>query len=158
MSMAEWPEGPLLLGVGWDFPERLVRTAADLAAALGQHLVCAFVDPASYLTEWEPDGTRTAHSLDPAINDEAAFPSGDLLRSLEAVLGEPGEAWSFRVLNGDVAKSLERLAESTGASLLVVGADRPGALAWVDRLLEGSVWGNLTSGGRLPVMVVPEER
>lgn len=156
--MTEWPEGPLLLGVGWEFPERLVRTAADLAAALGQHLVCAFVDPASYLTEWEPDGTRTAHSLDPVTNDEAAFPSGDLLRSLEAVLGEPGEAWSFRVLNGDVAKSLERLAESTGASLLVVGADRPGALAWVDRLLEGSVWGNLTSGGRLPVMVVPEER
>ena len=156
--MTEWPEGPLLLGVGWDFPERLVRTAADLAAALGQHLVCAFVDPASYLTEWEPDGTRTAHSLDPVTNDEAAFPSGDLLRSLEAVLGEPGEAWSFRVLNGDVAKSLERLAESTGASLLVVGADRRGALAWVDRLLEGSVWGNLTSGGRLPVMVVPEER
>lgn len=156
--MTEWPEGPLLLGVGWDFPERLVCTAADLAAALGQHLVCAFVDPASYLTEWEPDGTRTAHSLDPVTNDEAAFPSGDLLRSLEAVLGEPGEAWSFRVLNGDVAKSLERLAESTGASLLVVGADRPGALAWVDRLLEGSVWGNLTSGGRLPVMVVPEER
>jgi nucleotide-binding universal stress UspA family protein len=155
--MAEWPEGPLLLGVGWDFPERLVRTAADLAAALGQHLVCAFVDPASYLTEWEPDGTRTAHSLDPVINDEAAFPSGDLLRSLEAVLGEPGEAWSFRVLNGDVAKSLERLAESTGASLLIVGADRLGALAWVDRLLEGSVWGNLTSRGRLPVMVVPEE-
>lgn len=155
--MEEWPEGPLLLGVGWDFPERLVRTAADLAAALGQHLVCAFVDPASYLTEWEPDGTRTAHSLDPVINDEAAFPSGDLLRRLEAVLGKPGEAWSFRVLNGDVAKSLVRLAESTGASLLIVGADRPGALAWVDRLLEGSVWGSLTSGGRLPVMVVPEE-
>lgn len=155
--MEEWQEGPLLLGVGWDFSERLVRTAADLADALGQHLVCAFVDPASYLTEWEPDGTRTAHSLDPVINDEAAFPSGELLDGLEAVLGKPGEAWSFRVLNGDVAKSLKRLAESTGASLLIVGADRPGALAWVDRLLEGSVWGNLTSGGRLPVMVVPEE-
>ena len=155
--MEEWREGPLLLGVGWDFSERLVRTAADLADALGQHLVCAFVDPASYLTEWEPDGTRTAHSLDPVINDEAAFPSGELLDGLESILGEPGEAWSFRVLNGDVAKSLKRLAESTGASLLIVGADRPGALAWVDRLLEGSVWGNLTSGGRLPVMVVPEE-
>jgi nucleotide-binding universal stress UspA family protein len=157
MFMEEWLEGPLLLGVGWDFSERLVRTAADLADALGQHLVCAFVDPASYLTEWEPDGTRTAHSLDPVINDEAAFPSGELLDGLESILGEPGEAWSFRVLNGDVAKSLKRLAESTGASLLIVGADRPGALAWVDRLLEGSVWGNLTSGGRLPVMVVPEE-
>ena len=155
--MEEWLEGPLLLGVGWDFSERLVRTAADLADALGQHLVCAFVDPASYLTEWEPDGTRTAHSLDPVINDEAAFPSGELLDGLESILGEPGEAWSFRVLNGDVAKSLKRLAESTGSSLLIVGADRPGALAWVDRLLEGSVWGSLTSGGRLPVMVVPEE-
>lgn len=153
----EWPEGPLVVGVGWEFTEHLVRTAAELAASLGQHLVCAFVDPASYLTEWEPDGTRTALSLDPVINEEADFPSGEVLQGLEALLGEPGETWSFRVLNGDVANALCRLAESTGASLLVVGAGRPGASGWMDRLLQGSVWGNLTNGGRLPVLVVPEE-
>ena len=127
----------LVLGVDWDFPEHLVRTAAGLAGALEQHLVCAFVDPAT--------------------NEEAVFPSGELLRGLEAILGKPGDSWSFRVLNGDVPKALGRLAESTGASLVIVGADRPGAAAWVDRLLSGSVWGTLASRGQWPVLIVPDQ-
>ena len=155
MADEGWPDGPIVLGVGWRFSEHLVRTAADLAGALGLHLVCAFVDPASYLTEWEPDGTRAALSLDPVINEEADFPAGQLLRSLEAVLGRPGETWSFRVLNGDVAKALARLAESVGASLLIVGAGRPGVLAWVDRLLEGSVSASLIGCQDRPVLIIP---
>jgi nucleotide-binding universal stress UspA family protein len=153
-----WPDGPIVLGVGWKFSEHLIRTAAGLAAALGQHLVCAFVDPASYLTEWEPDGQRTALSLDPIVNEEADFPSRQLQRNLEAGLGKPGERWSFRVLNGDVSKALSRLAENTDASLLVVGADRPGSLAWVDRLLEGSVSASLSHSQHRPVLVVPDNR
>lgn len=149
-------DGPIVLGVGWNFSEHLIRTAAELAAALGQHLVCAFVDPASYLTEWDPDGQRTAVSLDPTVNEESDFPSGQLLRRLESVLGQPGETWSFRVLNGDVSRALRRLAESTGASLLVVGADRPGSLAWVDRLFEGSVSASLIHRQQRPVLIVPD--
>ncbi|MFJ5698490.1 universal stress protein [Arthrobacter sp. NPDC093139] len=145
-----------MLGVDWNFSEDLVRTAADLAAALGRHLVCAFVDPASYLTEWDPSGERTARSLDPVINEEADFPSGELLLGLTSILGEPGESWSFRVLNGDVPTALGRLAESTGASLIIVGAGRPGAAAWVDRLLAGSVSGTLISRGQVPVLIVPD--
>ncbi|MDQ0075636.1 nucleotide-binding universal stress UspA family protein [Arthrobacter oryzae] len=136
----------------------MVRTAAELADALGAHLVCAFVDPASYLTEWEPEGQRAALSLEPIINEEADFPSQELQRKLEAILGQPGETWSFRVLNGDVSKALSRLAESTSASLLVVGAGRPGSLAWVDRLLEGSVSASLMHSQQRPVLVVPSNR
>ena len=158
MPDEEWPAGPIVLGVGWRFSEHLIRTASGLATALGQHLVCAFVDPASYLTEWEPEGQRTALSLDPIVNEEAEFPSGQLQRNLEAVLGQPGETWSFRVLNGDVSKALIRLAENTDASLLVVGADRPGSLAWADRLLEGSVSASLIHNQHRPVLVVPDNR
>lgn len=150
-----WPDGPLVLGVTWQPSVRLVRGSAGLAAGLGLHLVCAFVDPASYLTEWDPVGSRTAVSLDPAPNDEAQFPSGHVLRSLEAVLGPPGAQWSFRVLNGDVSKALGRLAESTGASLLIVGGPRAGVLARMDRLLEGSVSLSLTRTQPRPVLVVP---
>ncbi|WP_427006961.1 universal stress protein [Pseudarthrobacter sp. H2] len=150
-----WPDGPIVLGVGWKCSEHLIRTAAGLASALGQHLVCAFVDPASYLTEWEPEGRRTALSLDPMVNEEADFPSRQLQRNLESVLGEPGEAWSFRVLNGDVSKALSRLAENTDASLLVVGAGWPGSLAWADRLLEGSVSASLIRLKKWPVLIVP---
>lgn len=154
----EWPDGPIVLGVGWSYSDHLVRTAATLASELGQHLVCAFVDPASYLTEWEPEGRRTALSLDPAINDEADFPSTQLQRKLGCLLGQPGDTWSFRVLNGDVAKALSRLAENTGASLIIVGADRTGSLAWLDRALEGSVSASLTRLQRRPVLIVPERR
>ncbi|WP_307047740.1 universal stress protein [Arthrobacter oryzae] len=147
-----------MLGVGWKFSAFVVRTAAELADALGAHLVCAFVDPASYLTEWEPEGQRAALSLEPIINEEADFPSQELQRKLEAILGQPGETWSFRVLNGDVSKALSRLAESTSASLLVVGAGRPGSLAWVDRLLEGSVSASLMHSQQRPVLVVPSNR
>lgn len=144
-----------MLGVGWGFPEHLVRTAADLATALGQHLVCAFVDPASYLTEWEPEDARTAHSLDPAVNEEAEFPSEHLQQRLAALLGQPGESWSFRVLNGDVARALARLADSIGAPLVIVGAGRSGALAWIDRQLEGPVAGALINHGARPVLIIP---
>lgn len=155
MAAEGWPEGPIVLGVDWRFSEHLVRTAADLADDLGQHLVCAFVDPASYLTEWEADGQRTALSLDPVINEEAEFPSGQLLRRLESLLGDPGERWSFRVLNGDVAKALARLAESTDASLLIVGGAKPGIRSLLDRILEGSVSAALMGSQNRPVLIVP---
>jgi nucleotide-binding universal stress UspA family protein len=156
MSDERWPDGPIVLGVGWEVSERLARTAAGLAAGLGLHLVCAFVDPASYLTEWGPGGSRTASSLDPAPSEEAHFPSGEVLQSLAAILGPPGAEWSFRVLNGDVAQALGRLADSAGAALLIVGGPRAGVLARIDRLLEGSVSASLTCTQNRPVLIVPD--
>lgn len=151
-----WPDGPVVLGVGWDFSLRLVRMAAGLAVDLGRHLVCAYVDPAGYLAEWEPSATRAASTLDPAPNDEAHFPSGQVLRRLEDVLGPPGDEWTFRVLNGDVAQALIRLSDSADASFVVVGGQRPGVLAGMDRILGGSVSGVLTRSCRRPVLIVPD--
>lgn len=156
MPGEEWPEGPVILGTAWDASAHLIRTAAGLAAALGEHLICAFVDPASYLTEWAPRQQVTALSLDPSINEEALFPSEHMQRRLEAILGKPGDSWSFRVLNGDVTKALNRLAENTNATMLIVGAGRPGTLAWLDRTLEGSVPISLIRQHRRPVLVVRE--
>lgn len=150
-----WQGGPVVLGTAWDFPEHLARTAAGLAAGLGLHLVCAFVDPASYLTEWEPAESRTAASLDPAVNPEAAFPAQHVLARLESILGPPGRDWSFRVLNGDVAQALARMATNADAPLLIVGGPRPGSVARVGRLLEGSVSSALIRAQTAPVLVVP---
>lgn len=151
----EWPAGPVVLGVGWEPSGYVIRAGASLAARLDAHLICAFVDPASYLTEWEPPGSRTSASLDPAVNSEADYPSGHVREGLQAILGPPGEEWSFRVLNGAVAQALGRLAESTDASLLIVGADRPGRLAAMERILEGSVSAELASLQPRPVLVIP---
>ena len=155
MSADEWPAGPVVLGVGWDFSDHAVRMAASLAAGLDLHLVCAFVDPASYLTEWAPVAAQPAVSLDPVADEEAAYPAAQLLQRLQAILGPPGAEWSFRVLNGDVAVALTRLADSVGASAVVVGGQRPGVRAWLDRHLEGSVSAQLTRDPQRPVLVIP---
>ena len=151
----EWSDGPLVLGVPWEFDERLVRAAAGLAVILRAHLICAFVDPASYLTEWEPAGSRAGASLDPAPNAEAEFPARQMLDGLVDILGPPGGAWSFRVLNGEVAQALGRLAQSADAAALIVGGQRPGRIAQMGRLLEGSVSVSLTRLQARPVLIVP---
>lgn len=150
-----WSDGPLVLGVPWEFDGQLVRSAAGLAAIMAKHLICAFVDPASYLTEWEPAGSREGTSLDPVHNVDAEFPARQMLAGLVDLLGQPGGAWSFRVLNGEVAQALVRLAESTDAAALIVGGQRPGRVARMGRLLEGSVSVSLTRLQARPVLIVP---
>ena len=151
-----WTDGPLILGVPWEPPRRLIAGAAGLAHGLGVHLICAFVDPSGYLAEFEPARSRTASSIDPNTNSEALFPAADVRSSIEAVLGAPGETWSLRVLNGSVPDALARLADSTGASAIVVGGPRHGARARFNRMLEQSVSARLMGVQRRPVVVIPE--
>jgi nucleotide-binding universal stress UspA family protein len=146
--------GPAILAVPWECPEHLVLTAAEFAGAMDLHLVCAFVDPASYLVEWAPE--LPGASLDPAVNDEAAFPSREVYGRLQKILARTDDVeWSFRVLNGAVAPALMRLADSLGASLFIVGGRRPGILSRFERVLEGSVAEALEHSQRRPVVVVP---
>ncbi|MET3771847.1 universal stress protein [Arthrobacter nitrophenolicus] len=148
--------GPAILAVPWECPEHLVLTAAEFAAAMDLHLVCAFVDPASYLVEWAGSPELPGASLDPAVNDEAAYPSRELLGRLQEILARAEDvSWSFRVLNGAVAPALMRLADSLGASMFIVGGRRPGILSRFERVLEGSVAEALEHSQRRPVLVVP---
>lgn len=150
-----WPDGPVVLGVAWEPSEHLILTGAGLAARLGAHLICAYVDPASYLTEWEPARSRAGESLDPAFSSGTEFPSSIVRDGLQTILGPPGGEWSFRVLNGAVAHALGRLAESSDAALLIVGGQRPGRLAAMERMLEGSVSVDLACLQSKPVLVIP---
>jgi len=154
-SGSVWTQGPVVLGVPWEPPRRLIESASELADGLGVHLICAFVDPSGYLAEFEPARTRTANSIDPRANLEALFPAADVRSSLETVLGAPGEAWSLRVLNGSVPHALARLADSTGASAIVVGGPRHGARASLNRMLERSVSARLLGIQFRPVIVIP---
>jgi Universal stress protein family len=148
--------GPLILGVPWMAPPVLVHAGAELAAALEVHLVCAYVDPSSVLTEWETPRTRTASSLDPVVNDEALYPAAEVRARLTGILGPQGSAWSFRELHGDISSALARLAGSAGACMLMVGNGRAGILAKLGRTLEGAVADRLIRMQDRPVVVVPE--
>ncbi|RAM35415.1 universal stress protein [Arthrobacter globiformis] len=150
-----WTRGPLIVGVPWAPPQRLIARASELADGLDVHLVCAFVDPSGYLAEFDAASTRTAGSIDPQPNLESLFPAAEVRSVLEAVLGSPGETWSLRVLNGAVPEALARLGDSIGASAIVVGGPRYGARASFSRLLEPSVSARLTRIQRRLVIVVP---
>lgn len=150
-----WSDGPVILGVPWQPRDDLIRHGSDLATIMGVHLACAFVDPASYLAEWEPATSRPGISLEPAASMEGDFPDSEVRASIQNVLGPPGLDWSFRVLHGDVANALARLAESSAASILVVGGQRPGRIAGMSRWLEGSVSLSLIRNQARPVVVVP---
>ncbi|GAC1605896.1 MAG: hypothetical protein NVS3B6_18650 [Pseudarthrobacter sp.] len=52
---------PLLVGVLPGQHPEVLTTAAKLAAKLSVPLLCAYVDEASYLVEWDP--ARSAHRL-----------------------------------------------------------------------------------------------
>lgn len=147
--------GPVVFGVPWACPASLVRAAADFARSVEAHLVCAYVDPAGYLAEWDPPRSRHATSMDPVHNVEALFPATEVKEGLVLCLGPPGAGWSFRVLGGAVAPALARLAASTGASLLIVGGPRPGVLAGLERVVEGAVPDELLRIQDRPILILP---
>ena len=66
--------GAVVVGLQPGQDPAVLACAADLAAATGAELVGAYVDPGSYLIEWDPRGNvldqSMEHALDP--DDEAA--------------------------------------------------------------------------------------
>lgn len=86
--------------VPWAVPPMLVSAGAAMAAALDVHLVCAYVDPSSVLTEWEPYTARTAASLDPAVNEEAPYPAGEVRARLGTILHRTHAARSAPIPSG----------------------------------------------------------
>ncbi len=135
----------------------VLECAAALAKATGAELVAAYVDPGSYLIEWDPSGSVMGKSLERALDpeDEAAsavFELGPLLE--EAAMRHQIQS-RIRVLGGDPAMALGRLAAALNAAAIVVGARRPGLLAGVNEALTGSVIRKLLATQSIPVLAIP---
>src|SRR6478609_10774052 len=147
--------GPVLMGVVPGQPLVVAHRAAELAYSLGVKLVCAYVDVTTYLAE-EPGGRVEARPIDPdGIDDDIEGISASIAGGLREALGGAGIDWSFVTLAGDPARALGRLAESTDASVIVVGTRERGLGARFEELLVGSVAVHLTHRQHRPVLVVP---
>ncbi|MGX1163256.1 nucleotide-binding universal stress UspA family protein [Arthrobacter sp. SLBN-100] len=152
---------PLLVGIVPKQHPEVLQTAALLAARLGRPLLCAYVDEASYLVEWDP--ARSAHrlSLHPDADDEdIRAVTTELQAAIEgAVAKVPAEAgrteWTFRTLTGDPARALARLAAENDAPMIVVGTSERGFSHRLTEALSGSVGAWLTHHQSRPVLVVP---
>ncbi|WP_142057325.1 universal stress protein [Pseudarthrobacter sp. B4EP4b] len=152
---------PLLVGIAPKQHPEVLQTAAILAARLKRPLLCAYVDEASYLVEWDP--ARSAHrlSLHPDTDDdEIRAVSSELRGAIEAAMAHvPAEAgrteWTFRTLAGDPARALARLAAESDAPMIVVGTSERGFTHRLTEALNGSVGAWLVHHQSRPVLVVP---
>ena len=155
---------PLLVGVLPDQHPEVLTTAAKLAARLSVPLLCAYVDEASYLVEWDP--ARSAHrlSLHPGQDDEdiRSVTSGikAAIERTVANAGTDGEKvdWTLRTLAGDPARALARLAAENNVPMIIVGTSERGLSHRISEMLNGSVGLWLTHHQSRPVLVVPYRR
>lgn len=139
----------------------VLAAAAMLASRLQAPLVCAYVDEASYLVEWDP--ARSAHrlSLHPdADDDDIRTLIGELKAAVETAVAAlpPGAGpveWTLRTLSGDPARALSQLAAETDAPMIVVGTSERGFAHRVSEVLNGSIGAWLTHHQSRPVLVVP---
>ena len=150
-------QGAVVVGVLPEQDPAVLEQAGALAAALGAELVAAYVDPGSYLIEWDPDGDVLEKSLNRVLDpdDEAASAVLELGPLLADVAHQHQLLPSFHVLGGDPAMALGRLAEACHGAVIVVGARRPGLLAGVNEVLTGSVIRKLLATQSIPVLGIP---
>ncbi|UUL76860.1 universal stress protein [Pseudarthrobacter sp. Fe7] len=160
MTSEHFDRAPLLVGVMPKQHPEVIQTAAALAARLAAPLVCAYVDEASYLVEWDP--ARSAHrlSLHPDADDEMLALTTELKAQVQAAVdtlpgaGSPPE-WSFRTLSGDAARALGQLAAEVNAPMIIVGTSERGFSHRLSEALGGSVGDWLSHHQSRPVLVVP---
>ncbi|QNE34303.1 universal stress protein [Leifsonia shinshuensis] len=156
--------GPVIVGVHPGQAAAVTREAARLAVALGRDLVCAYVTEDSYLTEWDRADVREEASLHPgdvAADDERI--ALDLAAAIGSALdpapgggqGTVAPDWSLRILAGDAAKALGRIAVELDARLIVVGTRGRGVEHALEEWLGGSVAAHLAHDQPRPVLVVP---
>lgn len=154
----EPPNGqpPLVVGVLPGQHPEVLTTAVALAGKLDAPLICSYVDEASYLVEWDP--ARSAHrlSLHPDADDaEIRSVTEELQAKVAAACEGNGVTWTMRILAGDPARALGRLAAEAQATMIVVGTSERGLVHRISEVLNGSVAAWLTHHQDHPVLVVP---
>ena len=151
------PAGPpVVVGVSPGQPDVVLVEAARFAGRFGGELVCAHVVAGRFAVSERPDGSVVSASIDPDYDDEREQDlEPALVEHLAAVLGPTGVRWSTRLLVGDTADALGRLADTLDAAMVVVGAYRHGLARGVQELFNRSVAVHLAHPLVRPVVVVP---
>jgi nucleotide-binding universal stress UspA family protein len=140
---------PVLCGVADDHhAAAVVAVAARLARELAAPLVVVHVTPAGV-----PPGVSAAADGRARLLAEEKTQAGELIDALLSGLS-PGTAVKRVVVRGRPAETLEEVAGTERAQLLVIGASRKGSLR---ALLAGSVSQHVTGHARCAVVVVPPD-
>lgn len=156
-ARAGFSGSPVIVGVIPDQDPRVWARALELAHSQSVPLIAAFVDPASYLIEWTPGNKVLPISLDPILEpeDETSIAAAEIKESLTTAAAGHDVDWSLRIIGGDPALALGRLAAAAGASTIIIGARRPGFMAKVDEIVSGSLIHRLLTTQTVPVLGIP---
>jgi nucleotide-binding universal stress UspA family protein len=148
--------GPLVVGVIPNQHPEVVLEARALSDALNRPIIFAYVEPNSYLVEWDLKSDIEYLSLHPKeIDEDISADVALILATLWKVMEGAALPWRFRVLAGDPAQALARLARESRASMIIVGTREPGPGPLLSEFLGGSTAAHLTERQALPVLVVP---
>lgn len=146
----------IVVGVTRKQPETALRQAARFAHQFDAVLVCANVDPGSYVMSEHPDGSVESRPIDPDQADwNTVVFDRELAARIRALAGEEHVEVIFRALAGEVGHALGRLAEVLDAQMIVVGSRRGGFKTGVHDFLGGSVAVHLVHRQPRPVVVIP---
>ena len=147
---------PLVLGVLPGQHPHVLQTARDLAFSLAAPLVCAYVDEASYLVEWDPAKEMHRVSLHPGkVDADIAAVQNELRSRIDEATAASAVDWTFRTLAGDPARAISRLAHDTQASMIILGCPEPGLGHRISEALNGSVATWLSRHQNRPLLLVP---
>lgn len=148
--------GPLIVGVIPKQHPEVIAQASVLAQQLDRAIIYAYVEPNSYLTEWNLKEDIRDQSLHPRdVDEDMTADASEILADTETRMADSTADWSLRILAGEVWKALARLASETDASMIIVGTREPTLGAHVSQLLNGATASHLTSHQHRPVLVVP---
>ena len=146
----------IVVGVTPSQPPRVLQFAARFARRFDAVMVCASVDPSSYVVVEHPDGSVEAQPINPdLVNWTSRRFDEALANRIRAVAREEQVQVVFRQLAGDIAHALGRLGDLLEAEMIVVGSRRAGIRATMHDFLGGSVAAHLAHRQHRPVVVIP---
>lgn len=148
--------GPLIVGVVPNQHPEVITQTSELAQQLDRAIIYAYVEPNSYLTEWNLKGDIREQSLHPRdIDEDMTADATEILSQIETQMAGSTAKWGLRILAGEVWKALARLASEADASMIIVGTREPTFGAHVSQMLNGATASHLAAHQHLPVLVVP---
>ncbi len=155
--MAEDPvTRSIVVGVTPRQPPMVISSAIRFARQFEAVLVCANVDPGSYVVTEHPDGSIEALPVDPDAPEQTVRPfDRELAGRIRQVTEQAGVQVEFRQLAGDIAHALGRLGDALQAEMIVVGSRHRGVWSGLQEFFSGSVAANLAHRQRRPVVVIP---
>lgn len=147
----------VVVGIAEHQADAVLLVAAAIAQQFDARLLCVTVDP-EHFAERDVTGRTNRWPIDPdAVDDPEAIEAAEraLDAHLDSVLRPMRVEWELRLVFGDPADGLSRVAAEVSALMIVIGTSPRSVLRSTRELFTGSIAAHLAHRQPRPVLVVP---